>query len=457
MQNRTASILLAIIISFNLQSCNLQNSNTPQTETEINFANDIAPIIFKNCTVCHNPNGAGPFNLLSYADVFKRKQLIVAVTKSGFMPPWPADTIYSHFAGEKKLNKNERALIERWVKLGAKSGDTSNEKNYFEQKISNFSKPDLVLTMPESLLIKGDARDLFLLMKIPYQLETEKIVKKIEFVPGQKKLVHHVNGQLLMYDFYKRKNVNSGAKSVSIDEYPTVLSAYQKMQLAHDDGTYPTMKQSVVNYLPGVEGVEYPQGIGGFIMPKKGAFFFKDIHYGPATRDVYDVSKLNIWFGTEPTKRPTFEMQLGTLGISIIEPPLIIPPNEIKTFKTQITITADMSVLTVNPHMHLLGKKFWAYAITPTGDTIKMIKINKWDFRWQYFYTYKNIMHLPAGTTIYAFGVYDNTINNTLNPNHPPKIVAERDGSMRTTDEMFQFIITYLPYQKGDENISLEK
>jgi hypothetical protein len=87
----------------------------------------------------------------------------------------------------------------------------------------------------------------------------------------------------------------------------------------------------------------------------------------------------------------------------------------------------------------------------------KMIRINKWDFRWQYFYTYKKMMYLPAGTTICAFGEFDNTTNNPLNPNHPPKLVSEKDGSMRTTDEMFQFIITYLPYQKGDENISLEK
>jgi hypothetical protein len=27
---------------------------------------------------------------------------------------------------------------------------------------------------------------------------------------------------------------------------------------------------------------------------------------------------------------------------------------------------------------------------------------------------------------------------------------------MRTTDEMFQLICTYLPYQNGDENISLK-
>jgi hypothetical protein len=35
--------------------------------------------------------------------------------------------------------------------------------------------------------------------------------------------------------------------------------------------------------------------------------------------------------------------------------------------------------------------------------------------------------------------------------------VGEKNGSMSTKDEMLQFIVTYLPYQAGDENISLAK
>ncbi|MBL7836398.1 MAG: hypothetical protein JNM67_02675, partial [Bacteroidetes bacterium] len=55
----------------------------------------------------------------------------------------------------------------------------------------------------------------------------------------------------------------------------------------------------------------------------------------------------------------------------------------------------------------------------------------------------------------------DNTKNNPDNPNDPPLPIGERldreGASMRTTDEMLQFIITYMPYQKGDENIDLSK
>ena len=145
--------------------------------------------------------------------------------------------------------------------------------------------------------------------------------------------------------------------------------------------------------------------------------------------DTTDNTSFNIFFSAEPPLRPLREFILGTSGISPIEPPLVIQPNAIQTFKTQYKTTEDLSLLTINPHMHLLGKSFLAYAIKPDGDTIHLIRINRWDFRWQYFYTFKKMLKIPSGSTIFVEGVYDNTENNPLNPFHPPRIVAERNGS----------------------------
>jgi hypothetical protein len=59
-----------------------------------------------------------------------------------------------------------------------------------------------------------------------------------------------------------------------------------------------------------------------------------------------------------------------------------------------------------------------------------------------------------------AEAVFDNTAGNPNNPNQPPKEVGERmeygGASMRAGDEMFQFILTYMDYQTGDEKISLD-
>ena len=71
------------------------------------------------------------------------------------------------------------------------------------------------------------------------------------------------------------------------------------------------------------------------------------------------------------------------------------------------------------------------------------------------------MVKIPKGSKIIVKATFDNTKNNPNNPNNPPKEVSEKidwdgKGSMRSTDEMLQFIITYLPYKNGDENINLE-
>jgi hypothetical protein len=163
-----------------------------------------------------------------------------------------------------------------------------------------------------------------------------------------------------------------------------------------------------------------------------------------------------IYFDKDFPKRPTQELILGTLGVSAVEPPLIIPPNKISKYYSHLLIKEDISLLTLNPHMHLIGKSFKAWALTPDQDTIRLISIPRWDFRWQYFYTFPQPVKIPKGSTIWAEGVFDNTEKNPNNPYSPPQEIREREGSMKTTDEMFQFILTYIPYQTGDENISVK-
>jgi hypothetical protein len=240
----------------------------------------------------------------------------------------------------------------------------------------------------------------------------------------------------------------------------TLLEAFQKLDLANDDGSYPLMQKSVVNYLPGATGQKYPEGIGGYFLPRKVIFLLNDVHYGFTKKeDIWDSSYINVYFSKTPPKRPVQEFQLGTLssfGTSPVEPDLVVQPNTVKKVHCKFTVDADISILTINPHMHLLGKSFKAYALKPDGDTIRLISIPQWDFNWQYFYTFKKMVKIPRGSTIIAEGVYDNTRYNLNNPFSPPQLITDQKGSMKATDEMFQFIVSYLPYQPGDENISLE-
>ena len=420
------------------------------------FAEDIAPIVFKNCSPCHRPGEAGPFPLLSYDDVKKKAKTIAAVTQARYMPPWPADPTYSHFLHERFLTDQQIALINTWVADGAPAGDLAKAPPAPQFPVSNYGKPDLVVKMREPVHIPGDNKDRFMVVKIPYEMLAERYVRAIEFVPGNRKLIHHMNGQIVQYD-NKKKDPFEGPYIVDRATAPQLEESYDALHLLNDDGSYPQLIPSVANYLPGgVSPAGYPDGIGGWTLKRRGAFLMRDIHYGPSPVDTEDQSYFNLFFTDTAPTRPTMEMQLGTLGISEIIPPLIIPPNEVKTFTTKTVVDQDISVLTVEPHMHLLGKSMKAFAATPEGQTIPLINIPKWDFRWQFFYTYPKMVKIPKGSTIAAIAVFDNTANNLNNPNSPPKTVIGTNGSMRVTDEMFQFILRYLPYKHGDENISLD-
>lgn len=423
----------------------------------VNYTDHISAIIFKNCSPCHRPGEAGPFPLLSYHDARKNANKIKFVTQTRYMPPWPADKGYTHFIRERGLDDAEIALIKKWVEEGCLPGDTAKLQlpSFFTG--SSFGKPDMVIPFHEAIPIKGNGTDHFFTVKVPFEMKHDTFVRFFEFVPQQRRLAHHVNGHLIGFEEGKKKNVFEG-KSYWPDDPHLPNDVFKQMGLANDDGTFPGMLSNTVYYLPGYFPQYYPDGIGGYYMMKKGAILIKNLHYGPSKVNCKDSSVINVFFGPRPL-RPTQETQLGTFGIAPIVPKFDIPANKISTFTSSWVTPRDISVLSVNPHMHLIGKSFLAFALQPNGDTIRLIRINRWDFKWQYYYTFKHPVRIPAGSTICAIGVYDNTDKNPYNPFHPPRVMKERNDlfSMGTTEEMFQFIFTYMPYRAGDENIDLER
>src|SRR5678816_3502439 len=95
MKIRRAILVLAFVIAAQL-CCEAQieavrpppGSATSSTAKAVTFNKDVAPIIFQHCASCHRPDQAGPFNLLTYADVSKRSKQIAEVVKMRYMPPW---------------------------------------------------------------------------------------------------------------------------------------------------------------------------------------------------------------------------------------------------------------------------------------------------------------------------------------------------------------------------------
>ncbi len=419
------------------------------------YSSEIASIVHANCSSCHRPGQAGPFPLLSYEDVSQRALRIKEVTASRYMPPWPADPTYSRFRDEKILTEEEIALIVAWVDAGAPLGNPAEVPPLPDfPEASQLGEPDMVVTMPEPFMIRGDRTDRFTIVRIPFELPADTFVRIVEFVPGNRALVHHMNGHLITFEDGKKSDLYEGA--VFLEDAILNQDKLGQLNLLNDDGSFAPLHLNLVNYLPGVQHTPYPEGLGyHFPLRKQNILLVNDIHYGPSPVDTFDVSRFNLFFGPEP-RREVREVLLGTHGVAPVQPELIIPPDSVKEFRIEFDVPSDISVLTLNPHMHLLGKKFKAYAVTRMYETIPLIRINQWDFRWQYFYTFPKPVKIPGGSKMIVEAVYDNTSNNPNNPFDPPRLVRDHEGSMKSTDEMLQLIISWTVYQLGDENLSLE-
>ena len=136
------------------------------------------------------------------------------------------------------------------------------------------------------------------------------------------------------------------------------------------------------------------------------------------------------------------------MGFALMDRQLDIPPGA-KNFQVtdEFELPIDVQIIGVTPHAHLLGQTMKAWATTPEGKVVPLIKINNWNFDWQEQYLYEKPLHLPKGTRIQMVFTYDNSSGNPSNPNNPPKRV--RWGE-QTTDEMAILFVTAVPQRMTD-------
>jgi predicted CxxxxCH...CXXCH cytochrome family protein len=90
------------------------------------WADNIATIMYGNCTSCHHAGGLAPNPLMSYTEAYNFRFQIKQYVTDGYMPPWPPDAGYKHLAFERILSDGDKAKISDWVLGGAPEGNPAN-------------------------------------------------------------------------------------------------------------------------------------------------------------------------------------------------------------------------------------------------------------------------------------------------------------------------------------------
>ncbi|MBB5284912.1 hypothetical protein HNQ92_003060 [Rhabdobacter roseus] len=424
----------------------------PGRAQSVTFYQHVQPIVHANCTPCHRPGEAAPFSLITYDDVAKRAKFIKKVVSSRYMPPWKADDHYNSFANKRSLSEQDIHTLVTWIDAGVPKGKVKleAEKALTERLNAGTAykrKPDLTLRMKEAFVQKGDTKERFVMFKIPFELAQRANVEAIEFTSNNKKVIHHAN--------YAIHPVEDAA----IDLYNTVDMVDLSGTSQADYYQWVKYKKEMTYYggwIPGASLETYPTDMG-WEMPKRGIVLLT-VHFGPSSQDAESINGVNIFFKSTPIKRKVKVISLGSGGIGEkdITPPFMLFANEVKTFTLRIgNNQPDVSLLYAWPHMHQLGKEFKAYATTAAGDTIRLVHVSEWDFRWQEIYRYRKPVLLPRGAVVHVEGTYDNTANNPMNPNDPPQMVLS-EGNMRSDQEMLTLMLMYVVREENDDTLTYD-
>ena len=384
--------------------------------SEVNYARHIAPIILTNCAPCHRPGQSAPFSLLTYYDVRKHARQIVEVTQSRFMPPWKPEPGFGHFLDERRLTQHELSLVKTWVENGKKKGNPADlpPKPQFVDGW-RLGEPDAILRMRRSFTVPAEGSDFRQYFVIPTSLKKDRLVTAIDFKPGAPQAIHHASF------FVDTKH--AARKLDESDPEP----GYRGF-----GGPRIKTQGTLRSWFPGMSPRHLPKGMGRLI--PRGSDIVAEIHYICSGKPVSDRSQVGIYYARQSARQLVEEIQVANKEIDI--PAGAKRHRETASFTLPVTTT----LLDVAPHMHELGSEFKVTATLPNGEIEPLIWVKNWDFNWQSQYSYAEPIRLPGGSQINVEAWYDNSTDNVLNPNSPPKTVRWGEDSK---DEMlichFQF------------------
>lgn len=411
-------------------------SDAKDASTGVTFAEPIASIVFSHCSACHRPGQAGPFSLLTYADVSQRSETIQAVIRDSYMPPWKPIHTGLEFSNDRRLSDQEKEQINAWVAAGCPEGDKSKTP-----KAPNFpdgwslGTPDLIVQMDRPFQIPADGPDLYRSFVFPVGLPTDKWIKAIEVRPTARGAVHHALFFLDVDGVAKeQKSADSQPGFAGMNFMKARGNALERMP--------ESLARGLGGYVPGATPNKLPGDLARFL--PKGSDIIMQTHFHPIGKPQSEQAQLGLYFADRAPKQLLVPVQMPPLfgmgaGIDIDA------GDANYLLHDEYELPIDIVGFEIGGHAHYICKKMKMVATPPGGTPFELLRIEDWDLDWQDQYLFKSPVSLTKGTKLTVDIIYDNSDQNPENPFTPPRPIS---WGRESTDEMGS--ITMLAIAKNE-------
>ena len=388
------------------------------------WSRDIAPILYKNCTTCHHPGGAGPFSLLTYANAKRWGSQVVTVTQSRYMPPWLPEPRHGDFADNRRLSDADLTRLKQWLHAGMPEGDPKQAPAVPVYDVAwQMGKPDLILKQAQPFTLPAGGTDVFRNFVFPYPLKQGHYIRAMEIRPGAPQVVHHANVLIDRTGSFRLQHP---------DDWQAGIPG---MEILLDAGNTFDPDSHFLFWKPDTPALIEPEGMPWRL--DSGNDLILNIHLKPSGKSEVIDSEIGLYFTDKPPTKQPMLLQLDR------DDALDIPAGDKDfTVEDSLTLPVDVQALGVYPHAHYLGKDMQAWATLPNGQKKWLVWIRDWDIDRQSVYRYREPALLPKGTVLHMRYLYDNSTANPRNPHNPP--IRVRAGN-RSEDEMAHLWLQVLP------------
>ena len=393
---------------------------------DITYASDVAPIIQRNCQICHRPGAIGPMSLLTYEVAKAYAPLIKMKVESRMMPPWHIDPGIGiqEFKNDISLTDEEIQTIVQWVDAGAPLGDPADMpppvawEEASEWKLEeHFGRPpDLIVKSPKYTVLANGLDQWYEPVSELEGLTEPRWARAAEIRPGNEKsayVFHHANSVLA-----------GAAVGKNYDLYP------------EDSGRRLVPGQRIrwaLHFFPIGEEVEDAHiQVGVWLYPPDETPEFEAEFTSFLTDPIANRSVLQqgspCW--EQPARIP---LDSPECNVPTRLTDLSLPPHGTATQQGVHVLPRAVRLNSIRGHMHMRGKYQTMEAIYPDGRREVINRVN-WDHRWHTAHEYADHVKplLAKGTVLIVTAQYDNTVANPNNPDPDQWVFFGR----RSADEM---------------------
>jgi hypothetical protein len=402
------SIVLVLLVSTTGFGCAGDDVNRP-APADVTWYRDVAPLVTARCGGCHQPTGIAPMSLLTYDDALPHAADMASLVADHRMPPLPPEqSSCRRLDDARNMSDDERALLARWVELGAPAGDPAAPA----RTVAPGGGPP-PLGLPSAVFDPGidyastypDEDEYRCFVVDPHFAANQSLVA-IDAGFTNSRIVHHT----IVYAVLPAQ-----VPAVLALDAADPLPGYTCFGGAGVPIAYPLSVG-----VPGSEPRAFPAQTGIILPP--GTQFVVQMHYNFLGGRGADHPTVRLW-------QPAGALTAYPHGVGLANYTFFIPAGaRDATAQASVPIidgpadgvTAGRAGMAWDlfAHMHMIGRAIRIDLVHAQGGEECLLDIPDWDFHWQGFYRLAEPIALHGGDRLLVTCHWDNS------PEHQPEIAG---------------------------------